>query len=56
VREVVQALQDQDAHHHLGGVGGQPALAAIAPCKKAIHQRSQFCEVDVPPNHLQLIA
>lgn len=56
VREVVQALQDQHAHHHFGGVGRPSALAGVGPCEKTIHQRSQFCEVDVLGDDLQRVA
>ncbi len=56
VREVVQARQDENAHHHLGGIGRAPALAAICPCQKAIDQHSQFSEVDLLGGGLQRIA
>ena len=55
IREVVQALQDQHAHHHFAGVGGPSTLAAVAPCKKTIHQRSQFGEIDVLGDGLQRV-
>jgi len=56
VREVVQALEDQHAHHHLGWIGGPSALAPISPLKQSIDQRSQFGEVDVLGDGLQRVS
>ena len=50
-----QALQDQNAHHHLGGIGGPPTLATITTLDEGIDQGCQFGEIDVLGNHLQRV-
>ncbi len=55
IGQVVQPLQDQDAHHHLGGIGRPATPAAIATLDQGIHQPGQGSEVDVPRDHLQRI-
>ena len=55
VAEVVEVLEDQNAHHHLGGVWRTPALGRVPPGQQFIDDLRQVVEVDVPGNDLQRI-
>ena len=55
VAEVVEVLEDQNAHHHLGGVWRTPALGRVLPGQQFIDDLRQVVEVDVPGNDLQRI-
>ena len=56
VAEVVEMLQDQNAHHHLGGVWRAPALGRVTPGQQFIDDLRQVGKVDVLGNDLQWIA
>ena len=56
VAEVVEMLQDQNAHHHLGGVWRAPALGRVTPGQQFIDDLRQVGKVNVPGNDLQWIA
>lgn len=56
VREVVQVLQDQDAHHDFGRVRRTSALACGLARKWLVNESGQVSEVDVPADELQRIA
>ncbi|MBP8140992.1 MAG: hypothetical protein KAY02_03470 [Acidovorax sp.] len=55
VAEVVEVLEDQNAHHHLGGVWRAPALGSVTSGQQFIDDLRQVGEVNVPGNDLQRI-
>ena len=56
VAEVVDVIEDQDAHHHPGGVWRAPALGSVTSGQQSIDDLRQVGEVNVPGNDLQRIA
>jgi len=56
IAEVVEMLEDQNAHHHLGGIRRAPALGGVTPGQQTIDDLRQVGEVNVPGNDLQRIA
>ena len=56
VAEVVEVLQDQDAHHDHSGVRWAPAPGGIPSGQQLINDPPQLVKVNVPGNDLQGIA
>lgn len=48
-------LQDQDAHHDLGGIRRAPALVRRLAGEQLIDEASQVDKVDVPGDELQRV-
>ena len=55
VRQVVEVLEHQDAHHDCGEVWRAPALAGIGPEKQLIDESRQMLKVDVLGDDLQRV-
>lgn len=56
VRQVVEVLEHQDAHHDRGGVWRAPTLAGVGPGTQAINDARQVVKVDVFGDDLQRVA
>lgn len=56
VTEVVEVLQDQDAHHDRSGVWRAPTPGGVTSGQQLINDLRQVLKIDVPGNDLQRIA
>ncbi len=53
IAEVLEVLEDQNAHHDLGGLRWTSAPAGIASGQQLIDDARKVSKVDMPGNHLQ---